>query len=161
MCSDGPSMLRTVTCPAMPAHVIVRFRADPETGRLLDRLRNEKAINVSAWLRQRVRQALEQEFPDLAADDPQPDPPSIRVSLEPDPHKTPIAGWKPRRLADGQWGAVLEGDRVATLPRSDQLPGTPLVVTDSKDESWDTVLTEVVDRSDTAIVVTTTGRPRQ
>ena len=112
-------------------------------------------------MRQRVRQALEQEFPDETAEDPQPDPPSIRVSLEPDPHKPPIEGWKPRRLAGGQWGAVLEGDSVATLPRSDQLPGTPLVVTDSKDESWRTVLTEVVDRSDTAIVVATAGRPRQ
>ena len=145
----------------MPAHVIIRFRADPETGRLLDKLRNEKAINVSAWLRQRVRQALEQEFPDQTAEDPEPDPPPTRAIPEPDPRKKAIEGWKPCRLAGGQWGAVLEGDRVATLPRSDQLPGTPLVVTDSKDESWRTVLTEVVDRSDTAIVVTTAGRPRQ
>lgn len=149
----------------MPAHVMIRFRADPETGRLLDKLRNEKAINVSAWLRQRVRQALEQEFPDEAAEGPDPDPPpepiETRVTPDPDPHKTLIEGWKPRRLPGGQWGAILEGERVATLPDSDQLPGTPLVVTDSRGESWHTVLTEVVDRSDTAIVVTNAGRPRQ
>ncbi len=138
---------------------MIRFRADPETGRLLDKLRHEKAINVSAWLRQRVRQALEQEFPGETAE-PQPDPPSAETP-EPDPRKTPIEGWKPRRLPGGQWGAVLEGETVATLPDNDQLPGTPLVVTDSRGESWRTVLTEVVDRSDTAIVVTNAGRPRQ
>ncbi|MCY4599804.1 MAG: hypothetical protein OXF27_07785 [Acidobacteria bacterium] len=144
----------------MPAHVVIRFRADLETGRLLDKLRSEKAVNVSAWLRQRVRLALEQEFPDETAE-PQPDPPPAEMRVEPDPRKTPIEGWKPRRLPGGQWGAVLEGERVAALADSDQLPGTPLVVTDSRGESWHTVLTEVVDRSDTAIVVTHAGRPRQ
>ena len=34
--------------------------------------------------------------------------------------KPPIDGWKPRRMDSGKWGAVLEGEKVAELPDSDQ-----------------------------------------
>ena len=80
--------------------------------------------------------------------------------LAPDPNKPPLAGWTPRQLDHG-WGAVLEGARVADLPASDQLRGTPIVVTDRRGDAWTTTLTAVVSRSDTEIVVTNTGRPRR
>ena len=80
--------------------------------------------------------------------------------LQPDPNKPPIAGWTPRQLDQG-WGAVLEGTQVADLPVSDQLPGTPIVVTDRRGDAWTTTLKAVVSRSDTEIVVTNTGRPRR
>ena len=76
------------------------------------------------------------------------------------PNKPPIAGWTPRQLDQG-WGAVLEGAQVADLPASDQLRGTPIVVTDRRGDAWTTTLTAVVSRSDTEIVVTNTGRPRR
>ena len=80
--------------------------------------------------------------------------------LAPDPNKPPLAGWTPRELDQG-WGAVLEGAQVADLPASDQLRGTPIVVTDRRGDAWTTTLTAVVSRSDTEIVVTNTGRPRR
>ena len=78
----------------------------------------------------------------------------------PDPAKTPIEGWKPRRLPGGEWGAVLTGPDVAELPGSDQLPRTPIVVTDNKGDAWTTTLVDVVSRTDDTIVVRTAGRPR-
>ena len=134
----------------------------------IDRLREEKDINVSAWLRRLVQQGLKEEFPDFetyyANYAPPPEPPdSLRPqtdeTLRPDPSKPPVEGWKPRQLDRG-WCAVLEGDRVAQLPESDQLPGTPILVTDRRGDSWTATLKEVVSRSDTEIVVTNTGRPR-
>ena len=80
--------------------------------------------------------------------------------LAPDPNKPPLAGWTPRELDQG-WGAVLEGAQVADLPASDQLRGTPILVTDRRGDAWTTTLTAVVSRSNTEIVVTNTGRPRR
>ena len=77
--------------------------------------------------------------------------------LAPDPNKPPLAGWTPRQLDQG-WGAVLEGAQVAALPASDQLRGTPIVVTDRLGDAWTTTLTAVVSRSDTEIVVNQYGR---
>ena len=87
-------------------------------------------------------------------------PGELGDELAPDPHKPPLAGWTPRQLDQG-WGAVLEGAHVADLPASDQLRGTPIVVTDRRGDAWTTTLTAVVSRSDTEIVVTNTGRPRR
>ena len=148
----------------MPPENAVRFRVDPQMRRRLDRLRTEKAVNVSAWVRRLVRKALSDEFPDEELDTaPAPEPPAAPSApvdeRQPDPNKPPIAGWTPRQLDQG-WGAVLEGARVADLPASDQLRGRPIVVTDRRGDAWTTTLTDVVSRSNTEIVVTTTGRPR-
>ena len=79
---------------------------------------------------------------------------------KPDPAKTPIEGWKPRRLPGGEWGAVLTGSHVAELPDNGQLPRTPIVVTDNKGDAWTTTLVGVVSRTDGTIVVRIAGRPR-
>ena len=149
----------------MPPENAVRFRVDPQMRRRLDRLRREKAVNVSAWVRRLVHQALQDEFPDEEPDAaPAPEPPAAPAEpadkLATDPQTPPIAGWTPRQLDQG-WGAVLEGAQVADLPASDQLRGTPIVVTDRRGDTWTTTLTDVVSRSDTEIVVTNTGRPRR
>ena len=61
----------------MPPENAVRFRVDPQMRRRLDRLRTEKAVNVSAWLRRLVRKALSDEFPDEELDEaPAPEPPA-------------------------------------------------------------------------------------
>ena len=227
----------------MPTPNVVRFRADPRMRRQLDRLREEKSINISSWLRRLVQQGLAQEFPNEAtvategpeqpparaadahetgqkqkpgvatettetdaqttpaevAETPQNDPnaspsvategpeqPPARVAdahetgqkqklgvatettetdaqttpSEDTPQMAPIPGWKPCKFPDGQWGALLKGPGVAGLPDDNQLPGTPIVVTDKRGESWTTTLTEVVDRTDNAIVVKDSGRWR-
>ena len=66
----------------MRVNPVIHFRAEPATQRLLLRLREERAVNVSAWLRQVVQQSLEKEFPDFV--DYLADP------AKPDPQKTPI-----------------------------------------------------------------------
>ena len=149
----------------MPPETAVRFRVDPQLRRRLDRLRTEKAVNVSAWVRRLVRKALDDEFPDEEPDEaPAPEPPAAPAEpvdeLQPDPNKPLVDGWTPRQLDQG-WGAVLEGAHVADLPASAQLPGTPIVVTDRRGDAWTTTLTDVVSRTDTEIVVTNTGRPRR
>ena len=149
----------------MPPENAVRFRVDHQMRRRLDRLRREKAVNVSAWVCRLVHQALQEEFPDGELDEaPAPEPPAAPAEpvdeRQPDPNKPPIAGWTPRQLDQG-WGAVLEGAHVADLPASDQLRGTPIVVTDRRGDAWTTTLTDVVSRSATEIVVTNTGRPRR
>ena len=56
---------------------------------------------------------------------------------------------------------MLDGEQVGALPESDQLPGTPIRVTDRRGGAWATTIKAVVSRSDAEIVVrTTTGRPR-
>ena len=147
----------------MPPENAVRFRVDPQMRRQLDRLRREKAVNVSAWVRRLVRKALSDEFPDEEPDEaPAPEPPAAPAEpvdeRQPDPNNPPTEGWTPRQLDQG-WGAVLEGAQVADLPPSDQLRGTPIVVTDRRGDAWTTTLTAVVNRSAAEIVVTNTGRP--
>ncbi len=83
------------------------------------------------------------------------------AALDPDPQTPPIAGWTPRQLDQGVWGAVLDGAPVAALSASDQLRGTPIIVTDRRGDTWTTTVQEVVSRSATEIVVTTRGRPRR
>ena len=68
-------------------------------------------------------------------------------------------GWKPRRLPTGKWGAGLEGKRVAGLPDDDQLRGATISVTDSKGDSWNTTILEVVGRTETSMLVRTSSRP--
>lgn len=146
----------------MPTETAVRFRVDHQTRRRLDRLRTEKDINVSAWLRRLVQQGLDREFPGDVAEEPEPETVEAPETPppKPDPAKTTIEGWKPRRLTGGEWGAVLTGPNVAELPGNDQLPRTPIVVTDNKGDAWTTTLVEIVSRTDSAVVVTTAGRPR-
>ena len=149
----------------MPIETAIRFRIDAQMQRGIDRLRKEKTINVSAWLRRLVLQGLKEEFPDFETYyAPRPEPPDSPAEtdddLRTDPSKPPVEGWTPRQLDQG-WGAVLEGERVAQLPESDQLPGTPIIVTDRRGDSWTATLKQVVSRSDTEIVVSNTGRPRR
>ena len=81
----------------------------------------------------------------------------------------PISGWLPCRLpappsdASGrrtvtEWGARLTGVRaVAALPH--ELGGTKITVTDSNNRSWNTTITDVIDRNPKSITVRTSGRP--
>ena len=66
-----------------------------------------------------------------------------------------------RRRPQRCWGAVLEGERVAALPESDQLRGTPILVTDRRGDTWTTTLDGAAAPSakPTEIVVTNTGWP--
>ena len=148
--------------------IFFRFRIDPEMRRLLDRLREEKDINVSAWARRVFRDALHLMFPDAAATtETQEAEPATTETQEAEPEQlpplelpevqkpgpAPIKGWKPRKLPSGEWGAALEGEMVAELPDNDQLPGTPIVVEPNNRDSWTATIEDVVSRTDSSIVV--------
>ena len=73
--------------------------------------------------------------------------------------RKPIIGWKPVRLDDNSWGSKLTGKAVADLP--EELDGAPIVVTDSKGETWETRIEEVVSRDGKTVIVRDTGNPEQ
>ena len=140
------------------AHTTVRFRVDPDMPGLLDRLHDEKDINVSAWVRRQLRAALEREFPGSAEATEPLESETTPGTEAPQPDTAPIAGWKPRRLPSGKWGVGLEAERVAGLPDIDQLRGATIGVTDSKGSTWNTTILDVVGRTETSILVRTSSR---
>ena len=70
-----------------------RFRLDTDMRRLLDRLRDEKDINLSRWVQRQVRNALGREFPDREATET---PKKLSIAnaetREPEPPQTPTIG---------------------------------------------------------------------
>ena len=99
-------------------NVLIQFRAEPELRQRLDRLRTERHLNVSAWLRSLLSRELDRELgPDK---DPSQAPPSPAPVLQ-----APLPDWRPHHLKDGSWGAVWKGD-TASLPSD--LVGANIVV---------------------------------
>ena len=144
------------TVTAEPA---LRFRLDPKTRRLLDRLRDERHVNISSWARKHIQNALRVEFPEefqdqedrpeeTAGETPEPPPP--------EPLPLPIPGWRPRKI-DGdkagkdEWGAALKEPDVAQLPKD--LLGIQITVTTATGKSWTGTIEEVVSRSEDLVVV--------
>ena len=122
----------------------LRVRIGPALRARLTRLRNERHVNVSAWTRKQLKDALDREFQAEPGD-------------APPETSDPVGGWKPRKVGN-DWAAVLEGHAVADLP--DDLRGTAIAITDRKGESWTAAVTEVLERSGERIVVRHSGRPR-
>ena len=119
---------------------VLQIRIEPELRARLARLRDERHLNVSAWVRDVIAAALDRELlPDLEA-----------------PTRQPLAGWKPCKLSDG-WGAVLEGPGVAALAEDPH--GIQISITDSRGNAWTATITEVVSRDAQRIVVRDAGRP--
>ena len=117
--------------------ILLRVRLDPELGARISRLRNERDINVSAWVRRLIRNALDYELP---AEDQETAPATA----------APLPGWKPARLPNGDWGARFQGD-THTLP--DDLEGLTITVQARSGKSWNATITEVVERSPDRILV--------
>ena len=135
----------------MKAEPAFRFRLDDKTRRLLDRLRDERHINISAWARKHIRDALRGEFPEEFQD--QEDRPEETAGETPEPQR-PIHGWRPRKVSkDGkdEWGAALKEPDVAQLP--DELLGIQITITTTAGESWTGTVEEVVSRAEDLVVV--------
>lgn len=135
----------------MKAEPAFRFRVDANTRRLLDRLRDERHINISAWARKHIRNALRAEFPDELTDQQERHEETAGETLE---TQQPIPGWRPRKVSrDGEdeWCAALAGPEVARLPR--QLPGIQIAVTTTAGKSWTGTINEVVSISEDLAVV--------
>ena len=67
-----------------------------------------------------------------------------------------IPGFRPTRLPDGAWGAVLSDAYAAYLPA--ELVGRRIVVPDRRRRSWTAAVLEVVERCETSVIVRDSGR---
>ena len=132
----------------------IRVRLDPKSRLLLDRLRDERHVNISSRAREHIRNGLQEEFPDEFQDHE--DRPEETAGETPEPQQ-PIPGWKPRKVGKDEagrivWGAALQGPEVARLP--DELLGIEITVTaTTTGKSWTGPIVEVVDRSEDLVVV--------
>ena len=130
----------------------LRVRIDAGLRAGLDRLRQERQVNVSAWVRHRLRAGLEEAFGAGCAEAGAPaDRPAAAAAPDPDP----IPGWRPVRLSDGEWGARYRGSE--TLPAS--LDGTAIEVQPRQGPAWVTTVVEVLHRSGETVIVRHSGRP--
>ena len=125
-------------------NVLIQFRAEPELRQRLDRLRTERHLNVSAWLRSLLSRELDREL------GPEP-PPSPTPVLQ-----APLPGWRPHHLKDNSWGAIWMG-HTASLPTD--LVGANIEVKPRSGQSWTTTVTAVLERSSGQVIVSHSGRP--
>ena len=122
------------------------IRLPPDLHDALTRLRSQRHVNTSAWVRATIKTALEGEgmLTDTAA------APTVEGTAD------PLPGWRPYRLDSGDWGSIYLGDTSA-LPS--ELVGAHITVQSRNGQSWTTTVTAVLERSSEQVIVTDSGRP--
>ena len=120
----------------------IHCRVEPLLLRRLHRLRSERDINVSAW----IRSVLSRELERLLG----PDPDGEALPLPPSP---PLQGWRPALLPDGEWGARYSGPPPQDLPAD--LVALTIAVQTRSGNSWNATVTQVVERSSDRLLVRT------
>ena len=83
-----------VSCHVVQRYEYIQCRVDPELRQRLAHLREERDVNISAWLRRVISEALDREFPSPG----------------------PIPGWKPSLLPDDSWGGIFRGKTALPCP---------------------------------------------
>ena len=136
--------------------MLIRLPPDLHDG--LTRLRTERHINISAWVRSLLTRELDCELgPDRDPPIPLSPPPSPRPAPPPPPSlDAPLPGWRPHRLDNGARGSIYLGDP-AVLPSD--LAGATIVVQSRNGQSWTTTVTAVLERSSEQVIVTDSGWP--
>ena len=124
----------------------ILLRLPPDIHDALTRLRTERHVNISAWVRAAIKSALEHEGMLIGTGAPH----------TPEPDAIPLPGWKPHRLDNGDWGSIYLGD-TSGLPS--ELVGLTIAVQARNGQSWTTTVTAVQDRSSEQVIVTDSGRP--
>ena len=125
-------------------------RIPPDIHAALTRLRTERHVNTSAWVRATIKNALESEGVLLDT------PVAPTVPAPPPVLEAPLPGWRPHRLDNGDWGSIYSGDTSA-LPS--ELVGAHITVQLRDGQSWTTTVTAVLERSSEQVIVTDSGRP--
>ena len=123
------------------------IRIPPDLHDALTRLRTQRHVNTSAWVRATLKNALEREGVLIGG---------TAATQPPEPAATPRPGWRPHRLDNGEWGSIYLGD-TSGLPA--ELVGLTIVVQSRNGQSWTTIVTAVLDRSSDQVIVTDSGRP--
>ena len=137
-------LLCVLLCVFMLHRVPIHIRVSPETRQRLQRLRTERHLNVGAWLRALIDEALDREF------GPAPTDANESVAPVKAAHPEPIPGWTPARLKGGGWGARFQGD-TGTLPTD--LEGLTIAVKTRSGDAWNATVTEVLERSSDFVLV--------
>ena len=126
------------------------IRIPPDIHDALTRLRTQRHVNTSAWVRATLKSALESEG--VLIDTPV----APTVEAAPPVRDAPLPGWRPHRLDNGDWGSIYLGD-TSVLPS--ELVGTNITVQSRNGQSWTTKVTAVLERSREQVIVTDSGRP--
>ena len=126
------------------------IRIPPDIHDALTRLRTERHVNTSAWVRATLKNALESEglLLDTAS--------APTVSAAPPLRDAPLQGWRPHRLDNGDWGSIYLGDTSILPP---ELVGAHITVQLKNGQGWNTTVTAVLERNSEQVVVTDSGRP--
>ena len=128
----------------VPRNPALQVRLPAGAFRRLAALRRERHLNVSAWARQVLLDALQRDFPETDAADGPP---------HSEPDSQPLPGWHPARIPGGGWGC----DRPGTLPA--ELGGLPIEVRPREGPPWTATVLAVVRRDSRRVLVRDTGRP--
>ncbi len=137
-------LFHVLMCVFMLHRVPLHFRVSPETRQRLQRLRTERHLNVGAWLRTLIDEALDREFGPAPTDANE-----LAAPVKAAPPE-PIPGWTPARLEGGVWGVRFQGD-TRTLPTN--LEGLTIAVETRSGDSWNATVTEVLERSANLVLV--------
>ena len=132
----------------VPRNPALQVRLPAEAFERLAALRQERHLNVSAWVRQVLLEGLERDFP---ATDTAGGPPVNETASLP----RPLPGWHPARIPGGGWGSAC--DRPDTLPA--QLVGCYIEVQPRQGSPWTATVLEVIRRDSRRVLVRDTGRP--
>ena len=140
---------------------ILRVRLDAELGEGLDRLKTERYVNVSAWVRSLIRPALAAQLGTdrgavgtLPPSAPESPPPA--TAPKPETAPGPIPGWIPWGLGAKTWGARYQGD---TRKLPDDLVGCAIEVTTHEGNTWITHVVEVLEWTADFVLVRDSGKP--
>ena len=129
---------------------LLRVRLPDDLDVALDRLKTQRHVNISSWVRSALRAALKHELRAGAVvpdSEPEPDSP-------PDRPATPLSGWRPRKY-QGAWCSRWEGD-TRSLPAD--LVGQVIEVTTQAGETWQATVLEEIERTETHVLVRDTGK---
>ena len=128
-------------------------RIPPDIHDALTRLRTQRHVNTSAWVRAAIKTALEGEgmLIDMAA--------APTLEAAPPVLDAPLPGWRPHRLDNGDWGSIYLGPHRYLLPAlPSELVGANIVVQPRNGQSWTTTVTAVLERGSEQVIVTDSGR---
>ena len=130
---------------------MLRVRLPADLDAALERLKKERHVNVSSWVRSALRAALKHEL-QIGAGVPDSDPaPPPRPALL----SSPIPGWRPWKY-QGDWCSLWEGDTRA-LPAD--LVDQVIVIETQGGETFQPTVLEEIERTETHALVRDSGKP--
>ena len=131
---------------------MLRVRLSDDLDVALERLRKERHVNVSSWVRASLRAALNDE-PSVGTRGPESDPGPVPTP-PPALLASPLPGWRPRKH-QGAWCSRWDGDTRA-LP--DDLVGQVIGIETQADGTFQATVLEVIERTQTHVLVRDSGK---